>query len=234
MTSTMPPAPRGPLVSVEGISGVGKTYLTSRLSSAGTITVVEEFSKRINTDASTLGHEILRALLAEARGEHFLRAGNPGTETVLLLAVKTFDFEECLPLLRQGQTVVEGRSLDSIAVYQSLVSYPDDPDRARTEAHAILSLAVEWRPLPDLTILIVDDVATAVGRAEQRDGRRFTTEQWIIHRQAAEIFELLAADQPDRFRVIDRRCTDIDRAVAQSAAWLAELRHLHYEDPAAR
>src|SRR6266566_5252111 len=100
MTSTMPPGPRGPLVSVEGISGVGKTYLTSRLSWAATSTVDEEFYKRINTDASTLGHEILRALLAEARGEHFLRAGNPGTETVLLLAVKTFDFEECLPLLR--------------------------------------------------------------------------------------------------------------------------------------
>jgi hypothetical protein len=37
------------------------------------------------------------------------------------------------------------------------------------------------------------------------------------------MFSLLAAEQAVRFRVIDRRRHAIDEAVAQSAAWLADL-----------
>jgi hypothetical protein len=84
MTAIMPPLPRGPLVSVEGISGVGKTYLTSRLVSAGEIAVIGEFSERLSSDARTLGDELLHALITEAHGEHFLRSGHPGTETLLV------------------------------------------------------------------------------------------------------------------------------------------------------
>src|SRR5260370_21212237 len=118
MTAIMPPLPRGPLVSIEGISGVGTTYLTSRLVSAGEVAAIGEFSERLSSDAGTLGDELLHALITEAHGEHFLRSGHPGTETLLLIAVKAFDYDQCLPLLPQGRTVVEGRSLDSIAVHQ--------------------------------------------------------------------------------------------------------------------
>jgi dTMP kinase len=223
MAAIMHPPPRGPLVSVEGISGVGKTYLTSRLVSAGEIAAIGEFSERLSGDARTLGDDLLHALITEAHGEHFLRSGHPGTETLLLIAVKAFDYDQCLPLLTQGRTVFEGRSLDSIAVYQSLITHADDFDRAYADAKAILTLAAQWRPLPDLTILILDDVATAVGRAETRDRRRFSDEQWNIHCKAAAMFSLLAAEQAVRFRVIDRRRHTIDEAVAQSAAWLTDL-----------
>jgi dTMP kinase len=223
MTAIMHAPPRGPLVSIEGISGVGKSYLTSRLVSAGEIAAIGEFSERLSGAERTLGDGLLHALITEAHGEHFLRSGHPGTETLLLIAVKTFDYDQCLPLLTQGRTVIEGRSLDSIAVYQSLITHGDNFDRAYADANAILTLAAQWRPLPDLTILIIDDVATAVGRAETRDRRRFSDEQWGIHCKAAAMFSLLAADQAARFRVIDRRRHTIDEAVAQSAAWLADL-----------
>lgn len=134
--------------------------------------------------------------------------------------MKTFDFGQCLPLLTRGRTVIEGRGLDSTAVYQSLIAYPYDIERAHAEARAILVIAAQWRPLPDLTILIDDDVTTAIGRAEQRDGRRFTPEQVSIHHQAARLFSLLAADYPDRFEVIDRRTTGIRQAQAQCTAWI--------------
>jgi dTMP kinase len=223
MTAIMHAPPRGPLVSIEGISGVGKSYLTSRLVSAGEIAAIGEFSERLSGAERTLGDGLLHALITEAHGEHFLRSGHPGTETLLLIAVKTFDYDQCLPLLTQARTVIEGRSLDSIAVYQSLITHGDNFDRAYADANAILTLAAQWRPLPDLTILIIDDVATAVGRAETRDRRRFSDEQWGIHCKAAAMFSLLAADQAARFRVIDRRRHTIDEAVAQSAAWLADL-----------
>ena len=45
------------------------------------------------------------------------------------------------------------------------------------EAREILELAAEWRPLPDLTILITDDPATAISRAERRDNRTVAGEE---------------------------------------------------------
>jgi dTMP kinase len=223
MTASLPPGPRGPLISVEGISGAGKTYLTRRLARGTGIKAIEAFSERARAGPGTLGDQLLRALITAAHGEHFLRAGHPGTETVLLIAVKTFDFTQCLPLLMRGEAVIEGRSVDSIAVYQSVITYPDDFDRAHAEALAILAIAAQWRPMPDLTILIADDVPTAIGRAEQRDSRRFTAEQASIHQQADTLFRLLATEQPDRCRVIDRRMTGMQEAQAQCVTWISGL-----------
>lgn len=224
MTVRLPLGPRGPLIGIEGISGTGKTYLTRRLTRDPGITAIEAFTERAHSGPGTLGDQFLRALVTAAGGEHFLRTGHPGTETVLLIAVKTFDFTQCLPLLRRGEAVIEGRGLDSIAVYQALVTYPDDVDRAHIEARAILTIAAQWRPPPDLTILIADDVTTAIGRAEQRASQRFTAEQMNIHHQADLLFRLLAADYPDRFQVIDRRTTSMREAQAQCTAWVASLR----------
>lgn len=233
MTASLPPGPRGPLISIEGISGAGKTYLTRRLARDPGIRTIEPFTERANAGPGTLGDQLLRALITAAHGEHFLRAGHPGTETVLLLAVKTFDFERCLPLLTRGEAVIEGRGLDSIAVYQSLITYPDDIERSHTEAREILAIAAQWRPLPDMTILVADDVTTAVGRAEQRDSRRFTAEQVSIHHQADTLFRLLAADHPDRFQVIERRTTGIRQAQEQCSDWISGLRRRMETDVAA-
>ncbi len=233
MTTILPSEPRGPLISVEGISGAGKTYLTRRLARDPGITAIEAFSERAHAGPGTLGDQLLRALITAADGEHVLRAGHPGTETVLLIAVKTFDFTRCLPLLMRGEAVIEGRSMDSIAVYQSLITYPDDLDRAHAEALAILAIAAQWRSLPDLTILLTDHVPAAIGRAEQRDSRRFTAEQVSIHHQADTLFRLLAADYPDRFQVIDRRTTGTRQAQAQCTAWITGLRYRLETDVAA-
>jgi len=234
MTAILPPGPRGPLISIEGISGAGKTYLTRRLVRDPAITATEAFSERARAGAGAIGDQILRAMIAAAHGEHFLRGGYPGTETVLLLAVKTSDFEHHLPLLARGQAVIEGRGLDSTAVYQSLITSPGDLDRAHAEARAILAIAAQWRPLPDLTILITDDVTTAIERAEQRDHRRFTAEQMSIHHQAARLFSLLATDYPDRYQTIDRRATSMRQAQAHCAEWITGLRYRLASGTAAR
>src|SRR5206468_10175190 len=115
-----------------------------------------------------------------SRSEHFLRSGHPASETLLLLAIKMYDFESCASVLREGQLVLEGRSMHTVAVYQSLIMCDDD-EQALAEARGILDLGRQWRPSPDLVLLIVDDVETAVRRAEERDGIRYTDEQWRVH-----------------------------------------------------
>jgi dTMP kinase len=215
----------GRLVSIEGLNGVGKTYLTTRMIKAAADRgddppqVIEEFSSRAGSDGD-LGRRLLRSLVSASGGERFLRAGFPRSETLLLLAIKMHDYEAALPALLAGRTVIEGRSLHSTAVYQSLILAEDDYD-AFALATRILDDAGRWRPLPDLTIVLTDDVDAAVGRAETRNGEPFTAEQWSLHRRAAALFERLAAADPDHVRVLDRREHDADAVVQILTDWIA-------------
>ncbi len=215
---------RGLLVSVEGISGVGKTYLTNLLGADITPTdttgpvMVTGFSERASTHGD-LGRDLLRALIDASGGDRFLRGGYPASETLLLLAIKMYDYETSVPELREGRLVLEGRSLHTVAVYQSVIMHSDD-GQALVEAKAILKLGLQWGPLPDLAILIVDDVETAVRRAEQRDRTRYTQEQWRIHHRAATLFERLAADDWTRMEILDRRTLDTQEAVRLMQTWI--------------
>jgi dTMP kinase len=212
---------RGRLISIEGLNGVGKTHLTTRLLARIINTdrpvLLEEFSQRPQTGGGDLGQGLLRALINAAHGDPFLRSGHPGAETLLLLAIKMFDYETgCAAALVEGRTVIEGRSVHSIAVYQSLIACIDD-EAAHKRARRILDLAAAWRQLPDLTILITDDVTTAVRRAETRDGNRYTGKQWQLHHRAAALFDRLAAEDPHRIAVLDRRRLPAEALIDQMA-----------------
>ncbi len=210
--ATHNPARERRLFSVEGINGVGKTHLTGLV--VGQLArenrqppvVLEEFSRR-GTDTD-LGHRLLSTLVEASRGERFLRAGYPGSETLLLLAIKAHDYESVLDLLAAGRTVIEGRSLHSIAVYQALITHPTDDDAAYGFATTLLEFAQQYRPLPDRTLLLTDDVEAAVRRAEARNAEAFTSEQWTLHHRAGALFERLAAADPDRILILDRRRHD--------------------------
>ncbi|MGH3669824.1 MAG: dTMP kinase [Pseudonocardiaceae bacterium] len=214
---------RGRLISLEGLNGVGKTYLTTRVVTAADRgqppVVVEGFSHRAGTD--DLGRHLLRSLITASHGERFLRAGFPKSETLLLLAIKMHDFETTLPALRAGRTVIEGRSIHSTAVYQSLIMHPDDDVAALAQARQILDHTAHWRPLPDLTIVLTDDVEVAVGRAQARDGITYTAEQWQLHHRAAALFEHLTRADPDYVRLLDRREHDVSTLVATITEWIS-------------
>jgi dTMP kinase len=140
----------------------------------------------------------------------------------MLLAIKAHDYENhCVPALRRGHIVFEGRSLHCVAVYQSLIMHPRD-DQAFDEMLAILGLAVRWRPLPDLTFLITDDPDVAARRAGQRDGRPLSPEYLPVHRRAAALYDLAVTSAPGNLLVIDRRQVSADEAVAVMKARIAE------------
>lgn len=214
----------GRLISVEGISGVGKTTLAEPLADllrrqGQRVLSLEGFSQRAGAAGHDLGRAILRALTGAAAGDPFLRGGHPASETLLLLAVKTYDYEQhCIPALRDGCVVIESRSLHTTAVYQALILHPADDRQALTEACAILKLAARFRPLPDLTLLLADDVTACIERLEQRDRRRCPPGQRRQHQRADWLFAQLAHTDPARVRVIDRRHADRDTAVGQMLA----------------
>ncbi|GGR81144.1 hypothetical protein GCM10010269_20370 [Streptomyces humidus] len=212
---------RGPLISAEGLNGVGKTYLTNRAVEAldEKPLMLDEFSQRANGRPG-LGEALLQALRAASAGDPFLRGGTPMAEALLLMAIKRHDLDTLLPDLAGGRTVVEGRSVDTTAVCQALLLHPDHPDQALETALALLDLASFYRPLPDLTILVTDDADQALVRAQRRDRRVFTPEQATFMRRACALFERVAATDPARYRVIDRRVIDEYEAAAQIRDWI--------------
>src|SRR5438309_735020 len=106
------PCTRGLLVSVEGITGVGKTYLTSRAFEAldDKPLVLDGFSRRA-PERPELGQALLRALREASGTDPFLRGGTPLAEALLLLAmaIKRHDLDMVIPVLSAGRAVIEGR-----------------------------------------------------------------------------------------------------------------------------
>jgi dTMP kinase len=215
----------GRLVAMEGLSGTGKTHLVrqavQRLGDRAPI-VLEGFSERIGRP--DLGSRIITELAHDSSGDRFLRAGHPLSETLLLLAVQMHKYETALPYVREGRDVLEGRGVHAVAVYQAVLRHPDDGTQALGHAQVILETATAWRPLPDMVILVTDDVSRALARAEARDGAPFTSEERGLHRQADRLFAQLAAADPARFHVLDRRATDPRRAVDRLCDWLGAAR----------
>jgi dTMP kinase len=221
ITPKRPSCTRGPLISAEGLNGVGKTYLTNRAVEAleDKPLMLDEFSQRADGRPG-LGGALLRSLRAASAGDPFLLGGTPMTEALLLMAIKRHDLDTVIPELSSGRAVVEGRSVDTTAVCQAVLLHPDNPDAALETAVALLDLASSYRPLPDLTILVTDDASEARVRAQRRDTRVFTSEQAKFMREACTIFERLAATDPGRYRVVDRRLMDEHEAAEQIRAWI--------------
>ncbi|MEU0715623.1 thymidylate kinase [Streptomyces lavendulocolor] len=212
---------RGPLISAEGLNGVGKTYLTNRAVEALSAKplMLDEFSQRANGRPG-LGEALLQSLREASIGDPFLRGGTPMAEALLLMAIKRHDLDTVLPDLARGQAVVEGRSVDTTAVCQALLLHPDDLDAALQTAVDLLGLASSYRPLPDLTILVTDDASKALERAQRRDRCVFTDEQAEFMRGACVLFERLASTDPVRYRVVDRRHVDEYEAAGQIREWI--------------
>ncbi|MFD8414038.1 thymidylate kinase [Streptomyces sp. NPDC059650] len=221
ITSVRRACTRGPLISAEGLNGVGKTYLTNRAVEALDVKplMLDEFSQRAKGRPG-LGEALLQALREASCGDPFLRGGTPMAEALLLMAIKRHDLDTLLPDLTGGRTVVEGRSVDTTAVCQALLLHPDHADQALETALALLDLASFYRPLPDLTILVTDDADQALERAQRRDRRVFTPEQATFMRRACALFEQVAATDPARYRVLDRRLVDEHEAAAQIRDWI--------------
>ncbi|MBD0689373.1 dTMP kinase [Streptomyces sp. CBMA123] len=214
---------RGPLISAEGLNGVGKTYLTNRAVEGLDLKplMLDEFSQRVNGRPG-LGEALLRALREASAGDPFLRGGTPMAEALILMAIKRHDLDTVLPELSGGRPVVEGRSVDTTAVCQALLLHPNDQDEALRTAVALLGLASSFRPLPDLTILVTDDASKALERAQQRDQCVFTAEQATFMADACTLFERLAATDQVRYRVVDRRHVNEYEAAEQIRAWVAD------------
>lgn len=193
----------GLLISFEGISGVGKTYITNLLmkeSNIANLVTISELSDRKQVGLDTLIVDILRSV-----NDDFFRTGHPITETFLILALKMHDYEKGIKsALEKGKIVIEDRSIDTIAVYQSILLHPNNSSLWLETAEKIYSVGAAWRKSPEITFLLYDDFNKTVRRAEERNGRLYADDEIELLFAAYNLYFEYSHLYKERFHLIDR------------------------------
>lgn len=193
------------LISLEGIDGCGKSTQSRLLADAlraqgrGVVLTREP--------GGSPGAEEIRRLLVEGAGERW----SPETECLLFTAARRDHLERTIrPALQAGQVVVTDRFADSTRVYQGAArgDLRDMVDRLHE-----LMIGVE----PDRTFVIDIDPETGLARGTARGGAedRFESLGLAFQQRLATGFRALAAEYPDRVRLIDGRgsATDVSARI---------------------
>jgi dTMP kinase len=186
---------RGRFITIEGPDGSGKTTqverLAERLRSAGHEVLVTR-----EPGGTRLGEQLREILLARHGG---VEPTDALTDAFLFEAARRQLVRQVIrPALADGSIVVCGRYSDSTLAYQGYgAGAPLDVLRA-IDAAATDGLR------PNLTILLDLPVEVGLARKGPDETTRFEAEQDVaFHRRVRAGFLALAADEPDRFAVVD-------------------------------
>lgn len=191
------PESNGLFISFEGIDGVGKStqadLMENYLVSKGL-----EVVRTLEPGGTELGVEI-RHLLLHRKGEV-----SPRSEALLYAADRAHHVASLIrPALAKGQIVISDRYLDSSVAYQGAGRELDLKQVRDLSVWAVDSL------LPDLTVLLdLDAEAAAIRRGKTgAEPDRLEREQISFFEAARSTYKELAADEPDRFHVVDANQT---------------------------
>ena len=189
----------GLFITFEGPDGGGKStqmkMLAARLRNLG-----RDVLESAEPGGTPIGLQIRRLLLDPENDELC-----PTTELLLMFAARAQNVEQWIrPALAQGKIVLSDRFTDSTLVYQG-IARGLGADVVRTvDRIACRSLK------PDLTLCIDIDAEAGLARAharnrsEQRSRESRMDEQAIeFHRRARAGYLRLAAEEPDRIKLID-------------------------------
>lgn len=196
---------------MEGPDGSGKTTQISLLAKVLTSEGREVVQTR-EPGGTPLADRIRVLVLDPAHDKMTAR-----TEALLYMAARAQHTAELIrPAMERGAVVISDRYADSTLVYQGVArGLPLDSliwlNRFATEELT-----------PDLTLLLDGDTDCLAQRVTNRGNKdRLDNEDPEFHRKVREGFLLLAAQNPERFRVIDADRTvesiqlDIQRCVQE-------------------
>lgn len=203
---------RGVFITFEGPEGSGKSThirtLAERLRAAGrdVVTTREPGGTRLG--------EAIRGLLQHDTAAD---APVPRAETLLFCASRAQIVDQVIaPALARGAWVLCDRFSDSTLAYQGFGRGCPLDELARLSRFACDGLT------PDLTLLLDLPVAAGARRIANRHRRqagvpdRFEREETAFHARLRDGFLVLAAREPQRFRVID---SDRPLALVAASVW---------------
>lgn len=187
-------------ITFEGIEGSGKstalTLLAEHLQDRGYSVLCTR-----EPGGSSLGRK-LRALLLDARNDN-LRSK---AELFLFLADRAQHVSEVIrPALDEGQIVLCDRYVDSTLAYQGFGRGMDTDQLITVNDLAIGGL---WPHLTLLLDLPIHDGLVRAGKRNQEEGiaiteGRFESESQEFHHRVRAGYTQLAAENPERFAIVD-------------------------------
>ncbi|MCX7913528.1 MAG: dTMP kinase [Thermodesulfovibrionales bacterium] len=183
----------GYFISFEGIEGSGKTTI-SRLIAEMLMTDGYEVLATYEPGGTLIGNKIRDILLMP---EH--KNMSHYTELLLYNAARAQHlYEKILPALRTGKLIISDRFIDSTIAYQG---YGRGIDLSLI---SIMDKIVTGGLKPNLTILL--DVEVELGLKRNRGINkidRLEIEEIEFHKRVREGYHLIAANEPERFKVVD-------------------------------
>lgn len=190
---------KGKLLSLEGISGTGKTYYRKKLEEKFQNCPNVVFIKEIFDEAQEgLGEKIFSALYHTK--DRFFNMGVPRTETMLLLGRSMYKYESSIKEeLEKGNIVIEDRSIDTISIYQAILIAQETDENPLKIAEEIYEFAKKFREVPQKTFLFHGDSQLAIHRAEVRDNNNYKPEEVTLLKRVDKLYELYSRQHPDRF-----------------------------------
>jgi dTMP kinase len=195
---------RGKFITFEGLDGVGKSTQQENLAAWLRQRGLDVITTR-EPGGTALG-EKLRAVLLSSRTSGL----TPAAELALMFAGRAQHVEEqILPALQRGQWVLCDRFTDSSEAYQG------GGRQLGSELVLQLHRSLCHDLQPDLTILMVSDVARTVARArrrnqaqsrqDQEDENRFEKENRAFYERVLAAYMAIARRSPQRVLQVDAR-----------------------------
>ncbi|MDP8912048.1 MAG: dTMP kinase [Pseudomonadota bacterium] len=185
----------GRFISLEGGEGAGKSTQLMRLAASLRERGIDVVETR--EPGGSAGGEAIRALLLQGEEDRW----TPGAEALLFAAARADHVAKLIkPALAEGKWVLTDRFLDSSIAYQG------GAGGVGAEAIRQLHQIGSGGFLPDRTLLLELPAQAAAERASRRDGGagdRIGSRDGKYHGQVAAAFRAIAAEEPDRFCIID-------------------------------
>lgn len=195
---------RGKLITLEGIDGSGKSTVAENLQKNPEIKAFKPVFTREPTRGTLTGNAVEKAIQSD-------------TDQLAELFLFTADHAEHLaklikPALENGKIVISDRYSDSRYAYQGVTL----KTRLENPLEWVKELHRGWTIVPNLTFLFDIRPEISIKRCGKR-GEQSKFEKLEFLRGVREIFLKLAADDPERFIVIDasRSSEYIEKEVAE-------------------
>jgi dTMP kinase len=180
-------------ISLEGGEGVGKSTQAQALAEALRERGIDVVLTR--EPGGSDGAEAIRDLLLSGTEERF----GPEAEALLFAAARADHVRKTIrPALKAGRWVLSDRFIDSSLAYQGGAG-----QLGLDAVRAANALAV-GDTLPDRTLILISDEGSARARARDGDSSdRIGGRRDDYHQQVLAAFERIAAEEPDRVRLVD-------------------------------
>lgn len=209
----LPRGEGGLYVSLEGIEGVGKSYYLESIVARAedpNVGVPARIVPAVEISRSGLGAEVTEVL--RKHDDEFFRCGFPLSEALVFFSMKLFELEQrIMPALAKGFIVVEDRSVDSNCAYAAVQLEAQHGVRAAEAFTTLLSVRESLAFIPDVTILLLDDVEACITRASSRTFRTLSPSESEFVRAIDAFFRELAAEGLPRISPLDLSATPLEQ-----------------------